>query len=74
MSAHLAALNHHIGHLARGPGRLLADLHAHFAGHGRAAEVDEGWYWRHLTIEPGLRGASEVRRVWLDALRREGLC
>jgi hypothetical protein len=35
----------------------LADLHAHFLG------GDPSWYTQ--TIEPSLRGASEVRRVFL---------
>jgi acyl-CoA thioesterase-1 len=35
----------------------LADLHAHFL------RGDPSWYTR--TIEPSLRGASEVRRVFL---------
>ncbi|WP_299764284.1 SGNH/GDSL hydrolase family protein [Ramlibacter sp.] len=39
----------------------LADLHAHFL-HG-----DPSWY--AYTIEPSLRGASEVRRVFLPLLR-----
>jgi hypothetical protein len=26
------------------------------------------WYWRRNMIEPNARGASEMRRVWLEAL------
>jgi lysophospholipase L1-like esterase len=46
----------------------LADLHRHFMSHGRTASGANFWYWPELIIEPGLRGASEVRRVWLEAL------
>jgi acyl-CoA thioesterase I len=46
----------------------LADIHRHFLGHGRTAAAGNFWYWPELIIEPGCRGASEVRRVWLDAL------
>ena len=41
---------------------LLADLHAHFL-RGRPD-------WLVRTIEPSLRGASEVRRVFLEAFER----
>ena len=44
---------------------VLADLHAHFLT-GRP-----DWFVR--TIEPSLRGASEVRRCVLDAIERGGL-
>ena len=50
--------------------RALADVHAHFLGHGasacrrRTAGTGGG-----RSIEPNARGASEIRRVWLDALR-----
>lgn len=50
------------------PGVVLADVHRHFLGHGLPAPADERWYWETSPIEPGARGASEIRRVWLDAL------
>ena len=50
------------------PGMLLADLEQHFHGHGMTAPERERWYWRELIVEPNARGASEVRRVWLDCL------
>ncbi len=53
------------------PRVLLADLHRHFLGHGVTAPEGERWYWRRNMIEPNARGASEIRRVWLEAL--EGL-
>jgi|AGTN01.3.fsa_nt_gi GDSL-like Lipase/Acylhydrolase. len=43
----------------------LADVHKHFAGHGaECGGADDFWYWKHSPIEPSLRGASEIRRVW----------
>lgn len=47
---------------------VLADVHAHFLGHGVSASPADGWYWHPNPIEPGGRGASEIRRVWLEAL------
>ncbi|HEY3052080.1 MAG TPA: SGNH/GDSL hydrolase family protein [Thermoanaerobaculia bacterium] len=46
----------------------LIDIHRHFLGHGITAPVRERWYWSELIFEPNARGASEVRRLWLDAL------
>ncbi len=53
---------------ARRGGVVLADIAAHFAGHGLSAPTAEQWYWPHMIIEPSARGASEVRRLWLQAL------
>ena len=64
----LAVLNDHIRGLAATPGARLADAHAHFLGHGAAAPEPDRWYWRRSAIEPNARGASELRRVWLEAL------
>lgn len=50
------------------PRCAVADVHAHFLGHGVSAAPADRWYWRRSLIEPGLAGASEVRRLWLDAL------
>lgn len=47
---------------------ILADVHAHFRGHGARAQNGELWYWPPGPIEPSARGASEIRRVWLDSL------
>jgi acyl-CoA thioesterase I len=49
-------------------GTVLADLHAHFRGHGVTAPEDERWYWRSNIIEPAARGAHEIRRVWWELL------
>jgi lysophospholipase L1-like esterase len=46
----------------------LIDLHRHFAGHGRSAPAHDRWYWSGSLIEPGVVGASEIRRRWLAAL------
>jgi len=65
----LDRLNSGIRRLASERDRVvLADIAAHFAGHGLAAKPPERWYWPHMIIEPSARGASEVRRVWLEAL------
>jgi len=61
----LDELNDRIRTLARGtPGTALADVHAHFLGHGASAPDEERWYWRRSLIEPNALGASEIRRVW----------
>lgn len=66
----LDRLNDHIRALALGTPRvLLADVHAHFLGHGVTVPESERWYWRRSLIEPNARGASEIRRVWREALR-----
>ncbi len=46
----------------------LADIHRHFLGHGLTVDVDEQWYLRESIIEPNARGASEVRRLWLEKI------
>jgi hypothetical protein len=51
---------------------VLADVHRHFLGHGVTAPEDQRWYWRRNLIEPNARGASEIRRVWWEALQEAG--
>lgn len=46
----------------------LIDIHRHFLGHGITAPEGERWYWSGLIFEPNARGASEVRRLWLEAI------
>jgi lysophospholipase L1-like esterase len=46
----------------------LADVHRHFLGHGVTATDADRWYWKRSLIEPNARGASEIRRVWLEAV------
>ena len=66
---HLDTLNDHIRQTAATtPGARLADVHRHFLGHGITAPEAERYYWRRSLIEPSALGASEIRRVWLDAL------
>jgi lysophospholipase L1-like esterase len=65
----LDALNDRIRTLAAGtPGTALADVYAHFLGHGATAPEEDRWYWRRSLIEPNALGASEIRRVWRDVL------
>lgn len=47
---------------------VLADVQRHFFGHGVTAPEQDRWYWRHNLIEPNARGASEIRRVWWEAV------
>jgi lysophospholipase L1-like esterase len=70
----LDRFNDHIRALAVGTPRvLLADVHAHFLGHGVSAPEAERWYWRRSLIEPNAQGASEIRAVWLSALQEAEL-
>lgn len=50
------------------PRTAVADAYKHFLGHGVTAEEPDRWYWRRSWIEPNAVGASEIRRLWLDAL------
>ena len=66
---YLASFNQRVRVLARESGRiLLADVHRHFHGHGRTAPEADRWYWKPNPIEPNARGASEIRRVWLETI------
>jgi lysophospholipase L1-like esterase len=49
----------------------LADVHEHFLGHGVKVPVAKRWYWSESIIEPGFAGASEIRRMWWNALQSE---
>ena len=66
---HLDALNRRIREIA-GACRIarIAEVYGHFLGHGVSAPEEERWYWRRSLVEPSALGASEVRRVWLEAL------
>jgi lysophospholipase L1-like esterase len=46
----------------------LADMQKHFLGHGLEARERDRWYLQESIIEPNARGASEVRRIWLEAI------
>jgi lysophospholipase L1-like esterase len=66
---HLATFNDSVRTLAgRTPNAVVADAHAAFFGHGVMAPEEERWYWRRSLIEPGLAGASELRRLWWSLL------
>jgi lysophospholipase L1-like esterase len=70
----LDLLNASIRAIAGGtPGVLLGDVYSHFLGRGVTAPEDERWYWRRSLLEPNARGASEIRRVWMDALAGAGV-
>ncbi len=65
----LQQFNDAIRRLAKSDRRLrLADIHAHFLGHGLKAPERDRWYLAEMIIEPNARGASEVRRVWLHGI------
>ena len=68
----LADYNAAVARRCRERAARLVDVHGHFAGHGRAAPPGERWYWTESLIEPGLVGASEIRRLWLSALDASG--
>ncbi|HEU4631467.1 MAG TPA: SGNH/GDSL hydrolase family protein [Gemmatimonadaceae bacterium] len=71
-AAWLAAFNEAVRALAAvHPHVRLADAADHFAGHGPAAPPTERWFWAGRVVELDARGASELRRVWLDALAAE---
>jgi lysophospholipase L1-like esterase len=64
----LARFNDEVRRIATGDAIRLIDIHRHFLGHGITAPEADRWYWSGLIFEPNLRGASEVRRLWLEAL------
>jgi lysophospholipase L1-like esterase len=65
----LIQVNDHIKEWGRRHGAPIADVHRHFSGHGLSLEaIDERWFWPPSPIEPSSRGASEIRRLWLDAV------
>ncbi len=68
----LDGMNDHIRALAFGtPYAALADVYAHFLGHGASVAEEHRWYWRRSLVEPNAHGAHEIRRVWrrtLDAV------
>ena len=65
----LDLVNERIRVLAAGtPRTLLGEVYGHFLGHGVSVAEEDRWYWRRSLLEPNARGASEIRRVWLEAL------
>jgi lysophospholipase L1-like esterase len=68
---YLDRFNHHVRTAAASSERTeLADVHRHFLAHGVTAPESDRWYWNRSLVEPNARGASEIRRVWLGALRQ----
>ncbi|HEU4728780.1 MAG TPA: GDSL-type esterase/lipase family protein [Kofleriaceae bacterium] len=69
----LKQVNDHIRQaVRRTPDAVLADVHTHFLGHGVHVARDAQWYWPPNPIEPSARGASEIRRVFWNALDGAG--
>jgi lysophospholipase L1-like esterase len=65
----LKDLNARIARIAlEQPQVVLADAYKHFLGHGVTAAAADRWYWKRSWIEPNAQGASEIRRLWLDAI------
>jgi len=65
----LEAYNRRVAEVAREAGGRPVPIHDRFLGHGLTEpDPDARWYWCHSAIEPSARGASEVRRLWLEAL------
>ena len=63
--------NDAVRQLAASDRRLrLADIQQHFMGHGLTVPESQRWYLAESIIEPNARGASEVRRLWLQAIAR----
>ena len=50
-------------------GVAFADPYVHFLGHGATAPEADRWFWRRSPIELNARGASELRKVWIETLR-----
>lgn len=69
---YLRRFNDHVRETVRRTSEVvLADVHRHFLGHGMTAPVEERWYWKRNLIEPNARGASEIRRIWLETLNAD---
>ncbi len=61
-----------IASCARRQKAILADVYSHFQGHGaECGHKDNFWYCPLQPIEPSYLGASEIRRVWFETLKRE---
>ena len=68
----LARVNEGIRALASRDGVVLADIHAHFLGHGSTVPEEQRWYWSQLIFEPNAEGARQVAKLW-SALTRIGV-
>lgn len=73
-------LNAVLADLAGRHGAVVADVHAHFLGHGAAigdpgqadARPEDRRLWYCGVIEPNAWGAHEIRRTWWQALEQAG--
>jgi len=66
---YLSQFNESLRQTAQTYNLLVADVHLHFRGHGaECGSADQFWYLRSSPIEPSYRGASEIRRVWLQTI------
>lgn len=70
---YLHSFNRFVQEKAERSRSMFADIHGHFLGHGISAPQEERWYWQQNPIEPGARGASEIRRLWVNALKEHDL-
>jgi lysophospholipase L1-like esterase len=52
------------------PNVVVADAYGEFLGHGASVPEEDRWYWRRAPLEPNAQGANQLRRIWLDAVRR----
>ena len=67
----LAEFNDAVRRIAKSDARItLIDIHQRFLGHGMSAPEQERWYWSGLIFEPNARGAAEVRKMWLEAVKQ----
>jgi lysophospholipase L1-like esterase len=74
------ALNEALSGLADRHGAVVADVHAHFLGHGADTgdpaqphpRPDNHQLWYCGVIEPNAWGAHEIRRTWWKTLDRAG--
>jgi lysophospholipase L1-like esterase len=67
----LDAFNANIRKLASDVERIyVAEAYGHFLGHGASVGDEDRWYWRRSPIELNAAGANELRKLWLDTLRK----
>jgi lysophospholipase L1-like esterase len=74
------ALNAGLAGVAARRGAVVADIHAHFLGHGAAAgdpgqphpRPDDRELWYCGVIEPNAWGAHEIRRTWWRTIGEAG--
>lgn len=66
---YLHDLNRSLEEISADFGARIVDIHDHFLGHGLSEDdPSQRWYWNPMIIEPSARGASEVRRLWVEEI------